>query len=861
MENEHWEKVSRLFETAHNLKKSERRSFLEKACTGDNNLLKEILSLLDSDSQIHPLLQASVLSNADDETQYIGMQLGAYRIERLIASGGMGQVFLASRQDGMFQKQVAIKIIHMGLQSDNFLKRFQQERQILARLNHPNIANLLDGGFTADGLPYLVMEYVDGSPLHVFIDRYQPNLDRRLSLFLQICEAVNYAHRHLVVHRDLKPGNIFVDTDERIRLLDFGIAKVFDDELTDSSQTLIPEGMIPYTPQYASPEQIKNEHITTVSDVYSLGVILYEMISGQLPYMIRNSKIRNLQSVVLNEIPAKPSIRVPGNDRRNKVPYSARQLKGDLDNICLKALKKEPSLRYESIEQLKNDIIRYRSGLPVSAINDSWRYRTSKFIKRHRLIVGISVLFIIILTSLTYVYTVQLKEKSLHAQKEKRKSDQVAGFLTKLFDAAGPQSVKGKEATIVDILKSGAEKIEKDLMEQPEIQAQMFGIIGDVYRRIGLYNKAIDFENKALEKTITLYGMQSEQAARRFYMLGVLFEELNDAKKASRFFNEAKNLAQFIKIKPKIFKADIITGEADLSYQLGQFTKSDSLYRTAYRLYVEGEDSESVNVANTLNGLASTARRLGRYEDSEKLYLKTLAMRKKILGEDHADVAHTLNHLARLLSTVHRFKEAEIYARQGLAIRLAIYGENHAEVVASMANLANILRSLGELKKSEKYYRKVLPVLKGLFGEKHPYIVGILGSLGGTLYKEGKTDEAEKAFRKSILIARDIFPEGHVSRTNALMGLGNLLLDKNKNKEALILLTRAYNLRLKTFGRNHLQTADAANLLARGLILIKDYKQAQILLEQNKELYKEKSNPEGMAFTMKLVNQIPTPNR
>jgi len=855
MKNERWEMISRLFETALALKEDERSAFLKKACAGDMVLLREVTSLLNSDSDIQEALQTSLLKNNAVSVDYIGKEIGAYRIERLLDAGGMGQVFLAARRDGVFNKQVAIKIIHAGLKSTQFIERFRQERQILAALNHPNIAALIDGGLTGDGTPYLIMEYVDGIPINRYLNTGQPDILERLDLFLQICDAVSYAHRHLVIHRDLKPGNIFVDTEGRVRLLDFGIAKVFDTN-ADSVQTLLPENAAPYTPQYASPEQIDGGAISTQSDIYALGVILYEMLSGCLPYSVENMALWKIREIIKQEIPRLPSVAV----RIGSLPYPPKRLKGDLDKICLKLLKKEPGLRYESVTELQNDIKRHLSGLPVRAVNDNIRYRFIKFIGRHRFAVGLSFVFSITLLAVIALYTGQLREETAKARAEMRKSAQVADFLIDLFDAAGPQSARGKDATALDLLQSGAKKIEKSLLDQPGVQAEMFGVIGDVYRRIGSYKKAADLKNKALEKAITFYGAKSEAAARQYLELAVLFEELNDVEQATTYFQKAQDLSIYVTVYPETFVGDILLGKADLSYQQGRFKKSDSLYRAAYKRFMHENGPEAVSIASALNGMAANARRLGRYAQAEKLYLRTLNMRKKLLGPDHADVAHTLNHLARLLSAQHRNKEAEGFARQGLGIRLAIYGENHAESVASMANLAGILRANGALKESEKYYRRALPIIEGLFGKVHPYIAGISSSLGGTLYRQGKLNEAEKMFRRSIRISDRVYPSEHVSRAYPLLGLGELLLDRHKNKQALPMLKKAYELRKESFGTAHLQTADAANMLARCYIQQKNYQDAKKLLVQSIELYARQSNADGLAFAQRLYKQLPKNN-
>lgn len=862
MDIKRWKLVERLFDTALTLSVKDRHTYLEDACSGDTELIQEVLSLLAADEDIPNVLKSSLLDTTD-WSGHIGKKFGVYRIESRIAHGGMGDVFLASRDDGVFQKKVAIKIIHAGLQSSEFIKRFHQERQILAGLNHPNIARLLDGGLSDDGLQYLVMEYIDGLSLDKFLDEENPDLQTRLDLFGQICDAVGYAHRHLVVHRDLKPDNIFINKDRRIVLLDFGIAKVFStDDNPEGFQTMVQSGPAPFTPQYASPEQIESGEITTASDIYSLGVIFYQMLSGRLPYKINPAEPLQTLQILKNEIPIRPSLAarqktVLNSKHSSKLPYPAEEIKGDLDTICLKALKKEANLRYGTIDEFKTDINRYLNGLPVSAADDVFTYRVSKFFQRHTVAVTISFVFSLMLIAVVGFYTWQLKQEVRKSQIEMHKSVQVAQFLKDMFDAAGPQSSKGKDATARDLLETGAIKIEKGLLDQPEVQAEMYGLIGDVFRRIGVYGKAEQMEDKALERNITLYGAQSEAVARSYYALAALNEERMDIEKAEKYYSLATSLLPRVRNKPGLFLADILLGKANIAYQDGDFIRSDSLYTLAYNQYLKAEGDVSLNVATTLNGRADNARRLGNYKQAEELYLKSLKIRKELLGADHADVAHSLNHIARLYSTMGRYNEAEVYAREGLAVRLGIYGENHAETGASMANLANILKESGHLAESEKYYRKALSILRNLFGENHIYVAATLSSLAATLYKQGKIDTAGRYFRQSIQINNVVLPEGHNRRSYALIGLGRLLSENGEPEKAFPLLQKAYNLRVKAFGYNNKRSAQAGNVLGACLVRLKRYNAASEVLAKSLEVFKREKSKNELDETRAIIKVMP----
>jgi eukaryotic-like serine/threonine-protein kinase len=383
MNPDRWQKIEFLFEEALKLNSSERENFLLRESGDDKELFEEVLSLLKADSNVHSILSEGLSGSGKfaETVNYEEKVVGAYKIIKKIATGGMGSVFLAERADGQFEQKVALKLIKHGLNSSEIIKRFQYERQILARLHHPNIARLLDGGLTDDGFPYFTMEYVEGEPIDKYCDTHKLSIDERLKLFMKVSSAIHYAHQNLVIHRDLKPGNILITKDGNVKLLDFGIAKVFTED-ESAEQTLITRtGFFVMTPEYASPEQIRGEVITTATDLYSLGLILYQLLTGSFPYEIKSIIPLELEKIICNTNPDKPStlitktIKSPQEKKYNTIFEKRKidavklrkKLSGDLDNICLMALRKEPERRYSSAEQFKNDIEKYLEGLPVIA--------------------------------------------------------------------------------------------------------------------------------------------------------------------------------------------------------------------------------------------------------------------------------------------------------------------------------------------------------------------------------------------------------------------------------------------------------------------------------------------------------------
>ena len=851
MNSARWQEIGRLFDEALNIPAEKRREWLSARCAGDTALFREVDSLLQADENSAPLLQKPLIPAADEVQKYIGKIFGAYRITRHIASGGMGQVFLAHRHDGLYEQQVVIKIIRAGLKSSSFLQRFRRERQILAGLNHPHIAHVIDGGLSEDGDPYLVMSHAEGLPLGAYLKKERPSLEERLALFTQICEAVSYAHRHLVVHRDLKPDNIFVNPRGQIKLLDFGIAKVLE-ESDDAFQTVVAEAPAPFTPQYAAPEQIEGGLITTSADVYALGVILYEMLCGELPYRL-NSADRALALRQVGEaIPERPSGRA-----RAELPYAGARLRGDLDTICLQALKKEPARRYESVEMMQNDIQRYQRGLPVRARGDTRLYRLKKFAGRHSLALGLSAAFTFILFMVIFLYTLQLKKESERARQEALKSRQVAAFLTDLFDAAGPQSTRGRALTPLELVQTGTEKIEKGLSGQPGVQAEMFTLIGDVYRRIGEYERAARMQNKALERKLTLFGANSEPTARGYLALAELYYETGEMSLAKSFYERALALKEYVASRQDAFRADILIGLGNLSYEEGDYPAADSLYGKSLALYRGEEGEASVSIATALNGLGDAARKLGRYGQAEAYYKKALAMRQRLLGGDHADVAHTLNHLARLLYTTGDYGPAESYARQALALRASIYGYQHLETIASISNLANILQKNQQPAEAGRYYRQALKGLHALLGKNHPYIAAVTNSLGRTLLRRNKPDSAAILFRQSMAMNDKVLPPEHINRATPMISLGRLLTAQGRTGEALPLLRAAYDIRQNKLGPDNRLSALAANALAECLIAKGEFDRAGTLLDSSLAFFKKDKNPHDLKSTRALRARLP----
>lgn len=510
MTPEKWLKIKEIFNEAVEMETSKRASFVQSACQDDEEILSEVEKLLDEDTKDETLFDPFIESNPFlTKPDALGSVIGKYKVIKEIGEGGMGSVYLAEREE--LGNKVALKIVKSGMNTADLLRRFKTEQQILANLEHPNIARLLDNGTTEDGLPYYVMEYVEGETLLKFADENQLSTKDRLQIFRKICSAVQFAHNRLVVHRDLKPNNILINKDLEPKLLDFGIAKVLSPEQSKQKGTATLLGMM--TPNYASPEQLRGETVTTASDIYSLGVILYELMTGTLPFNLKQYTLMEMMEVVSNTDPQTPSHVI------NKVEpktHIISQLKGDLDNIILKALKKEPTRRYLAAEQFSEDIRRHLEGLPVKARPDTFGYRASKFIKRNKLTVSAAALIVLSLIGgiigTTYQATVAQRER---AKAEKRFEDlrglsnnlifKYNDAISNLPGATSTRAMFVQEA--VKFLDGLASEQGDDVNLQTEL-ARAYLKVGDLQSEISANDsvKPLEIYQKALSIAENLYA-------------------------------------------------------------------------------------------------------------------------------------------------------------------------------------------------------------------------------------------------------------------------------------------------------------------------------------------------------------------
>ncbi|MGA7307307.1 MAG: serine/threonine-protein kinase, partial [Rhodothermales bacterium] len=730
---ERWQEVERLFYRALEISDSERSAFLDQACQFDHDLHSEVERLLRYHGAEGSVLDAPVAHLAllapDDE--FTPDHVGRYRIVRPIGTGGMGVVYLAERDDEHFKQSVALKVIRGGYESADMIRRFVAERQILANLRHENIARLLDGGASDDGRLYFAMEYVEGVPITDFCRSREMPIPDRLRLFRRVCSAVQHAHQNLVVHRDLKPTNILVTSDGTPKLLDFGIAKVVDP--TDEQSRGVPltrADLRLMTPEYASPEQVRGAPITTASDVYALGALLYELLTGVPAHEFTEWTLSEVEQVVCERPVRRPSSLLDRSAGRN--------VSGDLETIILKALQKEPSQRYHSVEQFSEDIGRYLSGEPISARPPTLGYRSRKFVQRHRFGVGAATLVAMLLIGATIVTAVQssaIAAKSEEVARERDRATVVSDFLTDIFRAPDPAKSKGESVTAAEILDRGALKIQTDLATQPDLQVDLMLIMSEVYMNLAVYDSAESLARRALDLSRSTFGSESRQAGKASTALALAYKTKGNLDEARRLYEEALGVQRL----------------------------------------VLGDDH--LDVASTENNLGNLLQEQGDYAASLRHLQSALAIRRAALGPNAPDVAVTLNNLATVAYATGDYDLAESYHRDALEILIRNNGREDPQVAVSMNNLAAVLDAKGDFAGAEEMYREVLDLKRKLKGADHPDVAYTLNNLGALLRKAGKLDAAQTVFEEALRIFKASYGERHPNVAVATHNLASVYRD------------------------------------------------------------------------------------
>ncbi|KAF1722390.1 serine/threonine-protein kinase [Pseudoxanthomonas wuyuanensis] len=848
-------RIDALFEQALDLEGAARQAFLAQATAGEPELRAELELLLQLATQPAPHLDAvtgnplwqALAAEAEPQPPALAghRRIGAWRLLHELGAGGMGMVYLAERVDGGFQQHGALKLIRTALDSDEFARRFAQERQILATLTHPGIARLLDGGRDADGRPYLVMEYAQGLPLDRYCDEHRLSIEQRLELFLQTAEAVAHAHRHLVVHRDLKPSNILVTGENTVKLLDFGIAKVLAVDAAPM-EPVTRTAVRLFTPEYAAPEQVLGQPVATAADVYQLGLLLYELLCGQRAQQVSGSSAAEMERAICHNEPLRPSLRVLADMaalRRSSPAALRRKLRGDLDNIVLKALRKAPERRYATAAELADDIRRWQQGRPVRARPETLGYRTGKFVRRHPFGVTGAATALALLIAYAVTVTVQadtIARERDRARAEAVKAQQVKALVLRLFEGADPQQSGGAQLSARELLDRGWASIETELAGQPEVRVELLDTVGEAYRQLGLYDRAQPLFEQALQLATPLAGSDPLRLAHALRSRARLHTDMGEYPQAEKLLQDALENYQRLLGSPHAEVADTISDMGMLRFRMSDLAAAEREHRDALAMRRQLFDEEHPDVADSLDKLGTVLRHRGDYAAAEPLLSQALALRRRLLPPTHPQLASSLSNLAVTRVNLAEYDSADALYREAQTVMIQASGARHPAVARVMNNHALLMQARRDFSAAEQLLRQALAIRREALGERHPEVAMNLNDLGLALYGSGDIDAAEAHYREALAA----YPDDHPWRSATVFNLGELAEKRGDLKAAEQHYREALARQRKDYGEEHERVGIDLNRI--GIVLHRQGRldEAEAYFEQALAIFRKRL-PEG----------------
>ena len=830
MDAARWEQVQELFHRVVGKPVSERAAFLETICPSEKELQAQVMAMLDQDERGGSLLDrdVAVLANRLLEGEAgEGKRIGAYRLVRVLGEGGMSIVYLAERDD--LDSKAAVKILRDAWMSPARRERFVLEQRMLAKLDHPSIARLLDAGALGDGTPWIVMEYVDGLPITEYCQSRRLGVAERLRLFRSVAEAVEYAHLHAIIHRDLKPPNILVKPDGSVRLLDFGIAKQLDaGAANDRTRT----GLRWMTPAYAAPEQIRGENAAMQADVYALGVVLYEMLTGRLPFDAVNGFAGELERMILESDPAKPSALATGIRKSQSA---------DLDVLCLTAMHKDPGRRYRSVEALIRDLDHYLKGEPLEARPDTWRYRSAKFVSRNRRGVMAAAAMFAILSGLLIFFLARLTSARNAALAEASRTERIEQFMLNLFDGGDKTAGPAEDLRVITIVDRGAAQA-RALGSEPAVQAELYSTLGGVYQQLGRFEQAdAMLEASLTERKALGQGSNAEIGAGEI-ALGLLRSDQAKLVDAERLVRSGLTRVRqsLPPDSPAVLKATTALGK--VLEQKGEYKQGIALMQTAIDAQKRPQHV-TPELAAALEELGNHYFYAGRYDDADSVNHRVLTMYRAIYGGAHPKVAEILTNLGAAQQERGNYPQAETYHRQALAIVEKYYGPEHVETAGSLTQVARALVLQNRFNEAEALLRHALAIREKVYGPLHPNVASTVNELGSIALQQGRYDDAAAAFQRMIGIYRQAYHDRHYLIGIAESNLASVYLSQKDYGRAEPLFRDAIARYLDTLSPEHTNVGIARIKLGRALLREKRYREAEEQTATGLAIMSKQANP------------------
>lgn len=838
----HWPRVKALFDQVRQQPPGRRTAFLDDACGGEEALRLEVERLLAADAAADAFFDTlgdALLGSPDDPVALpIPETVGPWRIIRELGRGGMGQVFEAVRADGLYEQRVALKLVRPGLAPD-LVARFRAERRLLAALEHPGIARLLDGGVADDGRPYFVMEFVEGEPMLTHADAARLGVEARLRLFLAVCEAVAYAHQKLIVHRDLKPNNLLVTLEGDPKLLDFGIAKLMDE---GGEEGLTRTGLHLMTPEYAAPEQVTGGPVSTATDVYALGVLLFELLTGHRPYVFAERSPQAVAHAICEQAPDRPSTVVARSSERRSVHGETRtvtpeevaarrgtrterlrrRLTGDLDVICLQALRKEPERRYASVEALAADVRRHLEGRPVSARSDTVGYRVGRFVRRHRAGVFAAAAVVLALAvglgaALWQADRAEAAADEAHAEAERAEREaataaQVSDFLVGIFGASTPAERRGDSLLVEDVLERGAARLDEDLSEQPAVRARMQAVLGRVYHELGRLGRADSLLSAALASGDLT---DPDEAVNARHVLAGVQMDAGDFDASIASAQAALDEVQTHHAGDHALVAASLTQIGYAYVSQGRFDEAEPPLTEAVAMQRRLHPEPHLDRAEALDNLGVLYYQQRDYTRALDLLREALDVQQALhAGRPHPDLAISLDNVGAVLLALDSLEQAIPYAEESVAMQTRLHAEPHPDLAISLNNYGVLLLRAERRAEAEEVLQEALDVKRALFRPDHPSVGITTGWLGRVALERGDTTRAEAQYRRAHAIAAETYEPGHGTRTGAAHSLAGLLSKQGRQEEAEELYVDTYREAVETHGSDHPLTQKAREPLA-----------------------------------------------
>ena len=848
MDSARWERVQSLFHAAAELPEEQRQSYLEASCGTDTSLVRDVLALIEADSIPATIIDQAIARVAHDVMTASAMTtptlplhtFGSYHVTGVLGEGGMGVVYLAERSD--LGSRAAVKILRDAWLSPARRERFAAEQRTLAQLEHASIARLYDSGTLSEGTPWFVMEYVEGTPITEYCRTHQCDLRERLRLFKEICEAVAYAHSNLVVHRDLKPSNILVKSDGTVKLLDFGISKQLDALDSAAEQTRTAARMM--TPAYASPEQIRGDPVGTHTDVYSLGVILYELIVGRLPFDLANRAPGEAEKIILEREAERPSAAAKRMSLISAGPHLHGINKGqwaDLDVLVLTAMHKDVERRYRTVWALVRDVDHFLRNEPLEARGDSARYRVGKFVTRHRRSITLSAFAALVVVTLVVFYTVRLRSARNVAVAETARAERIQGFTLNLLQGGDEDVGPSDSLRVVTLVDRGVQEAQT-LDREPATQAQLYETLGGLYQKLGRFPHADTLLRKSLDQRRRLFGNEHPDVAQSLIALGMLRDAQAEYDTAEALVTQG--LAMMRRTLPADAPA-IRKATASLGRVLddkGDYDKAIPVLEEAVRLEsAQGKPTQDLSVA--MSELANVHFYAGHYAKSDTLNRQVLAIDHGLYGDVHPHIADDLMNLGAIAMENQNFAESERYNREALVITRAWYGNAHPETASNLTLLGRALVSEKKFDEATTVLREALQIQEGVYGKVHPRVASALNELGRVAQQKGDLDEAERDFVRLVDIYRKVYNDKHYTIGIALSNLAGVYRDRKRYADAEKLFNDALRRYAAELPPDHQLVGIARVRLGEVLIDEQRYADARRELTEGQRILAKQSSP------------------